>query len=105
MGRLRSCRERRGRGAAGPAGAPSAPRTFPRGALAASPPGGGVTWVHPSWRDLVIDELVLDAAARKEFLENCSVDGLLLALSTGGGRAGTRSLPLLVDDCDWDAAA
>jgi hypothetical protein len=66
---------------------------------------GAVTWVHPSWRDLVIDQLVLDASARRAFLEACSVDGLLLALSTGGGYAGTRSLPLLLEDCDWDAAA
>jgi hypothetical protein len=63
-----------------------------------------VTWVHPSWRDLVIDELVSSPDARRDFLRACSVDGLLLALSTGGGGAGTRSLPLLVDDGDWDAA-
>ena len=64
---------------------------------------GAVTWVHPSWRDLVIDRLVLDAGARRGFLQCCAVDGMLLALSTGGGSAGTRSLPLLVEDCDWDA--
>ncbi len=64
-----------------------------------------VTWVHPSWRDLVIDQLVLDASARRAFLQACSVDGVLLALSTGGGSAGTRSLPLLLEDYDWDAAA
>jgi hypothetical protein len=29
----------------------------------------------------------------------------LLALSTGGGVAGERSLPFLVDDADWDLAA
>jgi hypothetical protein len=66
---------------------------------------GAVTWVHPSWRDLVIDQLVLDAPARLAFLQRCSVDGILLALSTGGGSAGSRALPLLVEDCDWDAAA
>ena len=45
----------------------------------------------------------LDASAATRFLRACSVDGLLLALSTGGGGAGTRSLPLLVEDGDWDA--
>jgi len=66
---------------------------------------GAVAWVHPSWRDLVIDELVLDVDARRAFLETCAVDGILLALSTAGGSAGTRSLPLLLEDGDWDAAA
>jgi hypothetical protein len=68
-------------------------------------PPASVTWVHPSWRDLVIEELADDASARRGFLERCSVDGLLLALSDAGGRVGERSLPLLVDDADWDAAA
>jgi hypothetical protein len=67
-------------------------------------PPASVTWVHPSWRDLVIDELAADAAARRHFLERCSLDGLLLALSVGGGRDGERELPLLVADVDWDAA-
>ena len=64
-----------------------------------------VTWVHPSWRDLVIDELAADATARGEFLRACGIHGIALALSTAGGTAGERSLPLLVDDCDWDAVA
>ena len=33
------------------------------------------------------------------------VDGLLLALSTGGGAAGRRTLPLLLEDADWDSVA
>jgi hypothetical protein len=68
-------------------------------------PPATVTWVHPSWRDLVIDDLAFDPAARRAFLERCSLDGLLLALSQGGGATGRRSLPLLVADADWDAAA
>jgi hypothetical protein len=67
-----------------------------------SPPDR-VGWVHPSWRDLVIERLAPDVEARRRFLERCSVDGLLLALSTGGGAAGERSLPLLGEDADWDA--
>jgi hypothetical protein len=64
---------------------------------------GSVTWVHPSWRDLVIDELVREAQARRTFLHASSIDGVLLALSTAGGAAGERILPLLLDDADWDA--
>lgn len=61
-----------------------------------------VTWVHPSWRDLVIEQLTTDASARQTFLRDCSLEGILLALSIGGGVAGERSLPLLVDDGNWD---
>jgi hypothetical protein len=67
-------------------------------------PPDAVTWVHPSWRDLVIDELAASAEARHRFLGSCGLDGLLLALSVGGGGAGERALPLLVGDADWDAA-
>jgi hypothetical protein len=64
-----------------------------------------VTWVHPSWRDLVIDRLARDPDARRTFLERCSLDGLLLGLSVGGGASGGRRFPLLVADGDWDTAA
>jgi hypothetical protein len=62
-----------------------------------------VTWVHPSWRDLVIDELVRDAGERRRFLAQCGVDGAALALSHAGGTDGDRGLPLLKSDADWDA--
>lgn len=64
-----------------------------------------VTWVHPSWRDLVIDELAADAPARRRFLSRSSIDGVLLALAVAGGAAGERNVPLVVDDADWDALA
>jgi hypothetical protein len=64
-----------------------------------------VIWVHPSWRDLVIDELARDATARLRFVDRCTIDGLVLALSVGGGTMGERVFPLLVDDGDWDVAA
>lgn len=64
-----------------------------------------VTWVHPSWRDLVIDELAADDRARRDFLGACGIQGAALALSTAGGSAGERTLPLLRDDSDWDALA
>jgi hypothetical protein len=64
-----------------------------------------VTWVHPSWRDLVIDELAGDREARQAFLRSCGIHGIALALSTAGGSGGERALPLLHDDTDWDALA
>jgi hypothetical protein len=65
--------------------------------------GTRVEWVHPSWRDLVIDHLAEDAMARAHFLSGCSPHGVLLALSLGGGDRGSRELPLLISDPDWDA--
>jgi len=62
----------------------------------------GIGWVHPSWRDLVIEELRGDPAARQRFLATCGVHGATLALSVEGGAAGERSLPLLMSDADWD---
>jgi hypothetical protein len=64
-----------------------------------------IAWVHPSWRDLVIERLADDGAARREFLAACGVEGALLALSVGGGAGGERRLPLLRADADWDALA
>jgi hypothetical protein len=62
----------------------------------------GIGWVHPSWRDLVINELREDTAARRRFLDACALHGTMLALSQDGGIAGERTLPLLVNDSDWD---
>ncbi len=66
-------------------------------------PPTAVTWVHPSWRDLVIDRLDGDAEGRAAFLDRCGLEGVLLALSVAGGPAGERNLPLVVEDADWDA--
>ena len=62
-----------------------------------------VEWVHPSWRDLVIESLAADDEARRRFLRHCGVDGAAVALSCGGGAAGERERPLLRCDADWDA--
>ena len=64
---------------------------------------GSVGWVHPSWRDLVIDELSADAEGRARFLAAAGLDGLELAISAGGGAHGERNLPLVRGDADWDA--
>ena len=63
----------------------------------------GVTWVHPSWRDLVIAQLAGDPVARRRFLSACGHHGALLALSVAGGAEGAIRLPLLAEDSDWDA--
>jgi hypothetical protein len=63
----------------------------------------GIGWVHPSWRDLVIEELAEDAEARGSFLSACGIYGVMLALSRKGGAGGERSLPLMICDADWDA--
>ncbi len=63
----------------------------------------GIEWVHPSWRDLVIEHLATDDGTRLRFLSRCCVHGAALALSVAGGRDGQRRLPLLVNDADWDA--
>jgi hypothetical protein len=62
----------------------------------------GIGWVHPSWRDLVIEELSSDAQARQRFLAAAGVHGVTLALSHSGGHTGERKMPLLADDDDWD---
>jgi len=62
-----------------------------------------VDWVHPSWRDLVIESLAEEAETRRHFLARCGVDGAAVALSGSGGAAGERERPLLCEDADWDA--
>jgi hypothetical protein len=68
-------------------------------------PPSSVAWVHPSWRDLVITQVADDLSARSRFLGRCGLEGILLALSVGGGVTGDRVLPLLRDDADWDELA
>jgi hypothetical protein len=62
-----------------------------------------VAWVHPTWRDLVIERLAADTELRRRFLGRCGPYGVALALSTRGGAAGDRQLPLIAGDEDWDA--
>jgi hypothetical protein len=62
----------------------------------------GIGWVHPSWRDLVIDELRGNQASRSRFLAACGIEGATLAVSHQGGALGERSLPLMRTDADWD---
>ena len=60
-----------------------------------------VAWMHPSYRDLVIEELSTDPELRNRFLNTCSVEGLKLAISNEGGTTGERELPLMADEESW----
>jgi hypothetical protein len=60
-----------------------------------------VDWIHPSYRDLVIEELERDALASEHFLLNCSWVGLQLTLSIAGGDKGQRRYPLMTTDKAW----
>src|SRR5260370_18693035 len=62
-----------------------------------------IEWMHPSWRDLVIDHLVRNAESRQKFLSRCGLQGFLLALSSAGGATGERAIPLLVEPQDWQS--
>jgi len=57
-------------------------------------------WVHPSMRDLVITYLVNNKNGRLDFLSKCSIGGISLGLSIGGGSEGTRIFPLVIDSED-----
>jgi hypothetical protein len=75
--------------------------TRPPGAEGEEPLEPFLEWVHPSVRDLVIDHLMNDAAARRAFLGKAGIDGVMLALSSEGGAAGERLFPLLQSAEDW----
>ena len=61
-----------------------------------------ITWMHPSYRDLVIEELAKDRDLRRVILKTANIDDIQLAFSVAGGGDGSRSLPLLVDDESWE---
>jgi len=64
-------------------------------------PAMAVDWIHPSYRDLVIEELERDAPASEHFLQNCSWEGLQLTLSIAGGEKGQRRYPLMTNEKSW----
>jgi hypothetical protein len=72
-----------------------------RGAL--GEPGRHYSWLHPTWRDLVIENLSADGDARQRFIHRSRFRGFSLAVSTRGGAAGARRLPLLQTSGDWEA--
>jgi hypothetical protein len=61
-----------------------------------------VDWIHPSYRDLIIDELAADPELRMQFLKRASIEGVKLALSDTGGHEGLRQLPFMLSEESWD---
>jgi hypothetical protein len=59
-------------------------------------------WIHPSYRDLVIDELAADPEMRRQFLTRASLEGVKLAVSDTGGQEGLRQLPFMLSTESWD---
>ena len=59
-------------------------------------------WIHPSCRDLAVQELARHVKLRQRFLHYCSDGGLQLAVSAGGGTKGELIAPLLVNEQDWE---
>jgi hypothetical protein len=64
-----------------------------------------IDWMHPSYRDLVIDELARNGALRRRFLRSAGLEGVRLALSVSGGAEGSRRFPLMVAAADWEIVA
>lgn len=60
-----------------------------------------VDWIHPSYRDLLIDELARDLTQQRRFLRRASPSGLKLAISEAGGQSGQRRFPLLTSAECW----
>ncbi len=63
--------------------------------------GVSYEWMHPSWRDLVIEHLIQKKSERRHFISRCGLNGILLAISFAGGAEGLKKYPLLVDKEDW----
>ena len=60
-----------------------------------------VDWIHPSYRDLAIEQLALDAPLIEAFLQCASLNGIKLAISDTGGASGSRKFPLLRSPQNW----
>jgi hypothetical protein len=62
-------------------------------------------WMHPSAMDMVVEAFALDERLRRHYLSHCSVQGIALATSIGGGTYGARKVPLLLNEEDWKICA
>lgn len=61
-----------------------------------------VDWIHPSYRDLVIEELIQESGLRHTFLRRASLEGVKLAVSDTGGQHGNLRMPLIRSAESWD---
>jgi hypothetical protein len=59
-------------------------------------------WIHPSCRDLVIEELATQPELLNNFLRSMSLQGIKLAISDSGGASGDRQLPLMSHPNTWE---
>ncbi|MFA6445259.1 MAG: hypothetical protein WCV99_23225, partial [Sterolibacterium sp.] len=66
-----------------------------------SDPDGLIDWVHPSFRDLVIDELADDLQLQERYWRGADSHGIAIALSQSGGASGDRRWPLLGHQQCW----
>jgi hypothetical protein len=64
--------------------------------------GQRADWIHPSYRDLVIDELVANYELRMQFFRRASMEGVKIAVSDTGGQKGERQLPFMLSSESWD---
>ena len=60
-----------------------------------------VDWIHPSYRDLIIEELARDLPRQRKFIRRASPAGLKLAISESGGQSGQRRFPLMTSEECW----
>jgi uncharacterized coiled-coil protein SlyX len=60
-------------------------------------------WIHPSYRDLLIEKLSINRKMRVRYLTLGGIAAIGLALSQVGGASGEREFPLLPDDESWQA--
>ena len=58
-------------------------------------------WIHPSHRDLVIEQLSRDTERASLYIEKGGMPAIALALSIGGGDQGNREFPLLRSPKSW----
>jgi hypothetical protein len=63
-----------------------------------------IGWIHPSYRDVVIDQLASDPDMASRFIANTNLAGINLILANGGGH-GDRRLPFLTSPKAWQALA
>lgn len=61
-----------------------------------------IDWIHPSCRDLVIEELAHEHDLQTKFLGSMSLQGIKLAISDSGGATGDRHMPLMNYQGNWE---
>ncbi len=64
--------------------------------------GQRADWIHPSYRDMVIDELAANYELRMQFFRRASLEGVKIAISDTGGQKGERQLPFMLSSESWD---